>query len=100
RPHFQWHAALHELAMGDAPAAARRYAAHLAPPRSRGVRCLVDAGSLAWRARLHPDWVTPPDPLPILGEVGDLATDPQTPFIALHALLLHAANADVAALRA
>ena len=23
-PHFQWHAALHELAMGDAAAAARR----------------------------------------------------------------------------
>ena len=37
RPHFHWHAALHELAMGDAAAAARRYAAHLAPPRSTGV---------------------------------------------------------------
>ena len=45
RPHFQWHAALHELAMGDAASAARRYNAHLAPPRSTGVRCLVDAGS-------------------------------------------------------
>ena len=64
------------------------------------MRCLVDAGSLAWRARLHPDWVTPPDPLPILAEVGDLATEPPTPFIALHALLVHAANADVATIRA
>jgi len=27
-----------------------------------------DAGSLAWRARLHPDWVTPPDPMPVLAE--------------------------------
>jgi uncharacterized NAD(P)/FAD-binding protein YdhS len=99
RPHFQWHATLHELAMGDAVGAARRYAAHLAPPRSTGVRCLVDAGSLAWRARLHPDWVTPPDPLPILLEAGRLATSPPTPFIALHALLVHAANHDVAALR-
>jgi hypothetical protein len=62
------------------------------------VRCLVDAGSLAWRARLHPDWVTPPDPLPILAEAGALATAPQTPFIALHALLVHAANHDLAAL--
>jgi uncharacterized NAD(P)/FAD-binding protein YdhS len=100
RPHFHWHAALHELAIGDAASAARRYAEHLAPPRSQGVRCLVDAGSLAWRARLHPDWIAPPDPMPILAEVGTLATAPATPFIALHALLLHAANDDVAAIRA
>jgi len=99
RPHFHWHAALHELALGDPAAAARRYAAHLAPPRSTGVRCLVDAGSLAWRARLHPEWVTPPDPLAILAEADALATAPQTPFIALHALLVHAANDDVVALR-
>lgn len=99
RPHFHWHAALHELAMGDPAAAARRYAAHLAPTRSTGVRCLVDAGSLTWRARLHPEWVTPPDPLPVLAEAGTLATAPQTAFIAVHALLVHAANNDVVALR-
>lgn len=99
-PHFQWHAALHELAMGDVAAAARRYAAFLAPPHSRDVRCLVDAGSLAWRARLHPDWVSPPDPMPVLAEVGSLAYAPQTPFIAFHALLLLAAANDPAAIRA
>jgi hypothetical protein len=99
-PHFQWHAALHELAMGDATAAARRYAAFLAPPHSKDVRCLVDAGSLAWRARLHPDWVTPPDPMPVLAEVGSLAYAPQTPFIAFHALLVLAAANDPAAIRA
>ncbi len=99
-PHFQWHAALHELAMGDAAAAARRYAASLAPPQSKGVRCLVDAGSVAWRARLHPDWVTPPDPMPLLAEVGSLAYQPQTPFIAFHALLVLAAANDPAAIRA
>lgn len=99
-PHFQWHAALHELAMGDAAAAARRYAAFLAPPQSTGVRCLVDAGSLAWRARLHPDWVTPPDPMRLLAEVGSLAFAPQTPFIAFHALLVLAAANDPAAIRA
>ena len=99
-PHFQWHAALHELAMGDAAAAARRYAAFLAPPQSTDVRCLVDAGSLAWRARLHPDWVTPPDPMPLLAEVGSLAHAPQTPFIAFHALLVLAAANDPAAIRA
>jgi uncharacterized NAD(P)/FAD-binding protein YdhS len=99
-PHFQWHAALHELAMGDAAAAARRYNAFLAPPQSKDVRCLVDAGSLAWRARLHPDWVTPPDPMPLLAEVGSLAYAPQTPFIAFHALLVLAAANDPAAIRA
>ncbi|MCV7176390.1 FAD/NAD(P)-binding protein [Mycolicibacterium sphagni] len=99
-PHFQWHAALHELAMGDAAAAARRYATFLAPPQSRDVRCLVDAGSLAWRARLHPDWVTPPDPMPVLAEAGSLAYSPQTPFIAFHALLVLAAANDPAAIRA
>ena len=99
-PHFQWHAALHELAMGDAAAAARRYNSSLAPPHSRGVRCLVDAGSLAWRARLHPDWVTPPDPMRVLNEAGSLAFTPQTPFIAFHALLVLAAANDPAAIRA
>jgi hypothetical protein len=99
-PHFQWHAALHELAMGDAAAAARRYNAFLAPPQSKGVRCLVDAGSLAWRARLHPDWVTPPDPMRVLAEADSLAYAPQTPFIAFHALLVLAAANDPAAIRA
>jgi len=99
-PHFQWHAALHELAMGDAAAAARRYNATLAPPHSNGVRCLVDAGSLAWRARLHPDWVTPPDPMKVLNEAGSLAYTPQTAFIAFHALLVLAAANDPAAIRA
>lgn len=74
--------------------------ASLAPPHSRDVRCLVDAGSLAWRARVHPDWVTPPDPMPILNEAGSLAYEPQTPFIAFHALLVLAASNDPAAIRA
>lgn len=99
-PHFQWHAALHELALGDAASAARRYAACLAPPHSKDVRCLVDAGSLAWRARLHPDWITPPDPMQVIAEVGSLAYAPQTPFIAFHALLVLAAANDPAAIRA
>src|SRR6202000_2410974 len=93
-PHFQWHAALHELAMGDAAAAARRYAAFLAPPQSKDVRCLVEA------ARLHRAGVTPPDPMLLLAEVGSLAYAPQTPFIAFHALLVLAAANDPAAIRA
>jgi uncharacterized NAD(P)/FAD-binding protein YdhS len=99
RSHFHWHAALHELAMGDMAGAARRYAEQLVPPRTTGIRCLIDSGSLAWRARLHPEWIAPPDPLPILAEAGTLATAPPTAFVALHAILVHAANEDVAAIR-
>ena len=64
--------------------------------------CAVSSmpASLAWRARLHPDWVTPPDPMPVLAEVGSLAYAPQTPFIAFHALLVGAAANDPAAIRA
>ena len=34
RAHFSWHAALHELALGDTEAVRRRYYSQLAPPRS------------------------------------------------------------------
>ena len=38
RAHFSWHAALHELALDDAAALHRRYAAQLAPPTVQGAR--------------------------------------------------------------
>ena len=57
--------------MGDAAAAAVGMQRFSTGP-VEDVRCLVDAGSLAWRARLHPDWVTPPDPMPLLKEAGSL----------------------------
>lgn len=49
RAHFSWHAALHELALGDDRAVAARYASQLAPPTVQGVRALVDSASLLWR---------------------------------------------------
>ena len=62
RAHFAWHAALHELAMGDDVAVRRRYAAQLAPPAVSGMRALVDSASLLWRARLAGAWA---DELPV-----------------------------------
>ncbi|MDX6353980.1 MAG: hypothetical protein QOF98_883, partial [Streptomyces sp.] len=56
RAHFSWHAALHELALDDAPAVRRRWAAQLAPAKVRGIRALVDSGSLLWRARVADSW--------------------------------------------
>ena len=38
RAHFSWHAALHELALGDTEAVRRRYYSQLAPPAVSGVR--------------------------------------------------------------
>jgi hypothetical protein len=48
--HFSWHAALHELSLEDVAAVRRRYREQLAPPRVTGMRALVDAASLLWRA--------------------------------------------------
>ena len=36
--HYSWHAALHELAMGDATAVRRRYLRELSPAKVQGVR--------------------------------------------------------------
>jgi len=41
--HFSWHAALHELAIGDAAAVRRRYASKLAPGLVPRMRVLVDS---------------------------------------------------------
>ena len=46
RAHFSWHAALHELALGDDLALRRRYQSQLAPPTVLGIRSLVDSASL------------------------------------------------------
>jgi hypothetical protein len=94
RAHFSWHAALHELALGEDGAAARRYAGQLAPPGVVGVRALIDSAALGWRARVVG-----------AGELGDVAAvlatvpeslliTPPTPFVALHAALALAAVGD------
>ena len=52
--HFSWHAALHELSLGDLDAVRRRYDAQLRPEHGLGCRALVDTGSLLFRWALTP----------------------------------------------
>ncbi|MDO7867591.1 FAD/NAD(P)-binding protein [Nocardioides jiangxiensis] len=102
RAHFAWHAALHELALGDVEAVRARFARQLADVT--GVRGLVDTASLLWRWQVAvTDWDTtvpsPPTAAPVLAAVGSqLLGQPETPFIALHAAVAHAANHDAASL--
>jgi len=101
RAHFSWHAALHELALGDTEAVRRRYYSQLAPPGVSGVRALVDSTSLLWRWRVTTsDWFeaesAPPPAEPVIAAVDDaLLDDPASPFVALHAALAHAASGDL-----
>ena len=114
RAHFSWHAALHELAMGDTEAVRQRYYTQLAPPTVTGVRALIDAASLLWR------WVvttsgwdaaagtsafageSAPPPIECVLEAAgpDLVDHPQTAFVALHSALAIAATGDLLRLSA
>lgn len=104
RAHFAWHAALHDLALGDVAAVARRFDRQLADVT--GVRGLVDTASLLWRWRVAATaWntgaPTPPTAAPIMAALDrQLVEHPETPFIALHTAVGHAANQDIAALDA
>ncbi len=84
--HFSWHAALHELSLGDLDAVRRRYDAQLAPQFAVGCRALVDSGSLLVRWALTPSATDVPDLRRVI-EVVDRATmeRPATPFLAMHA---------------
>jgi hypothetical protein len=100
RAHFSWHAALHELAIGDDRAAARRYAAQLAPPTVVGVRALVDSASLLWRGYVVGAWDSP-HPEGVLETVPrELVMEPPTAFLALHAAVALAAAGDCRGLSA
>jgi uncharacterized NAD(P)/FAD-binding protein YdhS len=112
RAHFSWHAALHELAIGDTEAVRQRYYTQLAPPTVTGVRALIDSASLLWR------WVvttsgwdaaagtsafkgeTAPPPIDSVLEAAgpELVDRPETPFVALHSALAIAASGDQARL--
>ncbi|MEP6665113.1 MAG: pyridine nucleotide-disulfide oxidoreductase [Nocardioidaceae bacterium] len=84
--HYSWHAALHELSMGDFAAVQRRYAAELAPPTAFGPRALVDSCSLLWRWAITPGARDVPSVDSVLGVIEDSMLDqPPTPFMALHA---------------
>jgi hypothetical protein len=107
RAHFSWHAALHELAIGDTEAVRQRYYTQLAPPTVTGVRALIDSASLLWRwvvttsgwdaaagTSAFPGETAPPPVDHVLEAAGPALVDrPETPFVALHsALALAAAN--------
>ena len=100
RAHFSWHAALHELALDDAVAVRRRWTAQLAPAKVKGVRALVDSGSLLWRAWLTGSWQ---GRMPIADVMNAVAADalehPVTAFTALHAAVALTAAGDLPGLR-
>ncbi len=116
RAHFSWHAALHELVLGDTEAVRGRYYSQLAPPTVTGVRALIDSASLLWRWRVTTSgWdaaaaphgvpaafgpeAAPPPVGPVLGVVGrGLVVAPETPFVAMHAAMSLAAAGDLAGL--
>jgi len=114
RAHFSWHAALHELALGDTEAVRQRYYTQLAPPTVTGVRALIDSASLLWRwcvttsdwdaaagTAVFPGESAPPPIDCVLEAAGaDLVDRPETPFVALHSALAVAASGDLARLAA
>jgi uncharacterized NAD(P)/FAD-binding protein YdhS len=109
RAHFSWHAALHELALGDTEAVRQRYYTQLAPPVVTGVRALIDSASLIWRwtvttsgwdlasgTTVFPGEAAPPPVECVLEAAGpELVDTPETPFVALHAALALAAAGDL-----
>ena len=94
--HFSWHAAMHELSLGDLAAVRRRYETELRPTPEMGCRSLVDSGSLLWRWTLTPGSSSVPDMAEVLTVVDDtLLTTPVSPFMAMHAAVaLCAADVD------
>ncbi|HEX4471605.1 MAG TPA: FAD/NAD(P)-binding protein [Nocardioides sp.] len=112
--HFSWHAALHELAIGDTEAVRQRYYTQLAPPTVTGVRALIDSASLLWRWMVTTSgWdaaagtsaftgETAPPPVECVLEAAgpELVDRPETPFVALHSALALAAAGDLPRLAA
>lgn len=98
--HYSWHAALHELSLGDLPAIRARYERELRPPAVTGCRALVDSASLLWRWSISPY----DDRVPAVDEVisvvePETLLEPPTPFMALHSAVALCADHDLAGLR-
>ncbi|WP_261574344.1 FAD/NAD(P)-binding protein [Frankia gtarii] len=94
RAHFSWHAALHELALGDDNAIRARFSTQLSPPAVSGVRALIDSASLLWRGFAAGAW-TSMELGPVLETVPSaLLVDPPTPFVGLHSAVALAAVGD------
>jgi hypothetical protein len=93
--HFSWHAAMHELSMGDLDAVRTRYETQLRPEPGMGCRSLVDAGSLLWRWALTPGSRAVPGIGEVLSVVDEsLLARPQSPFMAMHAAVALCAAQD------
>ncbi|MFT4287630.1 pyridine nucleotide-disulfide oxidoreductase [Nocardioides sp.] len=97
--HFSWHAALHELSLGDLDAVRRRYETQLQPGNALGCRALVDSGSLLFRWALTPG----AGDVPAIDEVVRVTSPetmarPATPFLAMHVAIAQLARGDAAAL--
>jgi hypothetical protein len=98
--HFSWHAAMHELSIGDLDAVHRRYDAQLRPRPRMGCRSLVDSGSLLWRWALTPGSADVPEVEEVLESVeSELVRAPETPFMAMHAAVALCAAEDGEGLR-
>ncbi len=97
--HFSWHAALHELSVGDLDAVRTRYLTELQPRHAVGCRALVDTGSLLFRWALTPG----AQEVPSLDEVATVTgrrvlEQPGTAFLAMHAAVVLLATDDRAGL--
>ncbi len=94
--HYAWHAALHELSLGDFDAVRRRYADQLAPPTVIGCRALVDSCSLLWRWVITPGAVDVPAVATVVETIDTrLLDEPPTAFMAMHAAVTLCALQDV-----
>lgn len=93
--HYSWHAALHELSMGDFAAVRARYEQQLAPPLVVGCRAMVDSCSLLWRWSITPGARGLPRPEEVADEIpSELLDTPPTPFMAMHAAITMCAVGD------
>ncbi|WP_240044462.1 pyridine nucleotide-disulfide oxidoreductase [Nocardioides albidus] len=93
--HFSWHAALHELSVGDLDAVRARYESQLQPRHAVGCRALVDSGSLLFRWALTPDAVDVPPIEDVVAVTGrDVLERPATAFLGLHAAIALLATGD------
>lgn len=99
--HFSWHAALHELSLGDLDAVRHRYESELQPGNALGCRALVDSGSLLFRWALTPGAHDVPDVAEVVRVTGpETMRHPATPFLAMHAAIALVACGESAALGA
>ncbi|MFJ2786632.1 FAD/NAD(P)-binding protein [Streptomyces sp. NPDC087216] len=100
RAHLAWHAALHELALGDGASARRRWEAELSPAEVRGPRALVDSCTLLWRVRLTGGRYGGTEVHEVLDVIDrNLLERPDTAFTAMHAAFALAAAVDPPGLR-